>query len=80
VPCVTDETSLIDLDATNLQLVNSINDDGRIYLTQTLHDEQLVIRFQTGQFDMQASDIDIAYQTITELARSLSPVKTSSLS
>ncbi|MEE9320506.1 MAG: pyridoxal-dependent decarboxylase [Granulosicoccus sp.] len=71
VPHSADKTVLIDLDAINLKLVNTINDDGRIYLTQTLHDEQLVIRFQTGQFDTRASDIDIAWQTITELARSL---------
>ncbi|MEM7077354.1 MAG: pyridoxal-dependent decarboxylase [Pseudomonadota bacterium] len=57
-----------DLDALNLRLVESINDDGRIYLTQTDHDGQRVIRFMTGQFDMQAKDVDTAFETITELA------------
>lgn len=58
-----------DLKAVNLQLVNDINDDGRIYLTQSDHDGQFVIRFMTGQFDMQEQDIDVAFDTITELAR-----------
>ena len=60
-----------DVDAHNLALVNAINDDGRIYLTQTNHEGALVIRFVAGQFDMQKADIDIAFDTITEVARSL---------
>jgi len=60
-----------ELDALNLELVNRINNDGRIYLTQSVHDGIGVIRFMTGQFDMQESDIDIAHQVITELAESL---------
>jgi len=59
----------IDLDAVNLRLVNAINDDGRIYLTQTMHDEQLVIRFVCGQFDMTHDDIEIAFDVITSIAR-----------
>ncbi len=62
-----------DLDALNLRLVNTINDDGRIYLTQTNHDGDIAIRFSAGQFDMQASDIDIAFETICTLARELTP-------
>ena len=56
------------LDKLNLRLVNAINDDGRIYLTQTIHDGDLVIRFMTGQFDMKEADVDIAYDVIVELA------------
>jgi len=59
------------LDAVNLALVNTINDDGRIYLTQTMHDGMLVIRFMCGQFDMTHEDINIAYQVITTIARDL---------
>ena len=62
-----------DLDALNLRLVESINDDGRIYLTQSEHDGMRVIRFMTGQFDMQAADIDVAYDVIVELAQRLDP-------
>ncbi|MFK7893738.1 MAG: aspartate aminotransferase family protein [Granulosicoccus sp.] len=61
----------LDLDALNLQLVNSINDDGRIYLTQTTHDGMLVIRFVCGQFDMTHDDINVAFDAITSLARAM---------
>jgi aromatic-L-amino-acid decarboxylase len=60
-----------DLDALNLRLVNAINDDGRIYLTQTSHDGTLVVRFVAGQFDAQESDVEIAFDTICEVARAL---------
>ncbi len=60
-----------ELDALNLELVNRLNDDGRIYLTQTTHNGQLVIRFQAGQFDMQSSDMVIAFDVIVSTARSL---------
>jgi len=60
-----------DLDALNLRLVNAINDDGRIYLTQTSHDGRLVVRFVAGQFDAQESDVEIAFDTICEVARAL---------
>ncbi len=57
-----------DLDALNLRLVNAINDDGRIYLTQTRLDGKLVIRFQAGQFEAREEDVDLAYEVIRELA------------
>ncbi len=40
-----------DADEHNLRLVNAINDDGRIYLTQTRVDGRVAIRFQAGQFE-----------------------------
>lgn len=57
-----------DLDAHNLALVNAINDDGRIYLTQTRVDGRVAIRFQAGQFESTADDVDIAFAAITGLA------------
>ncbi|WP_027245420.1 pyridoxal phosphate-dependent decarboxylase family protein [Leisingera daeponensis] len=60
-----------DLDDLNLRLVNAINDDGRIYLTQTRLDGQLVIRFQAGQFETTEADVMTAFDVITEIARSL---------
>jgi len=59
------------LGALNKKLVTALNDDGRIYLTQSLHDGEVVIRFMTGQFDMEEKDIDIAFEVITEVARAL---------
>ncbi|MGO6999629.1 pyridoxal phosphate-dependent decarboxylase family protein [Rhizobium leguminosarum] len=57
-----------DLDAHNLALVNAINDDGRIYLTQTRVDGRVAIRFQAGQFEMTESDVDTAFDVISEVA------------
>jgi aromatic-L-amino-acid decarboxylase len=63
-----------DRDALNLRLVNAINDDGRIYLTQTRVDGKLVIRFQAGQFETTEEDVRMAYDVITEIAATLRPV------
>jgi aromatic-L-amino-acid decarboxylase len=60
-----------DLDALNLALINAINDDGRIYLTQTRTNGALVIRFQAGQFDATEDDISTAYDVVTEIAAQL---------
>lgn len=56
----------------NQRLVDAINDDGRIYITQTLVDGAKVIRFQAGQFDCTEEDIAMAHDVITEIAGSLS--------
>lgn len=61
----------LDLDELNLNLVNALNDDGRIYLTQTEHEGMRVIRFVAGQFDMEESDIDIAFEAIKDVAGKL---------
>ncbi|CAN7352567.1 pyridoxal-dependent decarboxylase [Rhizobium sp. LjRoot30] len=64
-----------DADRHNQRLVDGINDDGRIYLTQTRVDGRLAIRFQAGQFDMQEGDADTAFEVITELARKPRPMQ-----
>ena len=61
-----------DPDEHNLRLVNAINDDGRIYLTQTRVDGRVVIRFQAGQFELEERDIELTYDAITEVAAALS--------
>lgn len=61
-----------DADQHNLELVNRINDDGRIYLTQTRVGGHVAIRFQAGQFETEERDVDMAYDVITEIAASLS--------
>lgn len=60
-----------DLDALNQRLVDAINDDGRIYLTQTRVDGRLAIRFQAGQFETTEEDVMLAFDVITEIARGL---------
>lgn len=60
-----------DLDEHNLRLVNAINDDGRIYLTQTRVDGGVAIRFQVGQFEATERDVETAFSVITEIAASL---------
>ncbi|MHA7776790.1 pyridoxal phosphate-dependent decarboxylase family protein [Roseibium sp. M-1] len=62
-----------DLDTLNQRLVDAINDDGRIYLTQTLLDGKKVIRFQAGQFDCTEADVAFAFDVILEIARGMEP-------
>jgi aromatic-L-amino-acid decarboxylase len=58
-----------DPNALNQQLVDAINGDGRIYLTQTNHDGKIVIRFVAGTFNMTIDDRDVAFRTIVDVAR-----------
>ena len=55
-------------DAAQIAFVNRINDDGRIYITQTQVDGQIAVRFQIGQFDVTPDDVQCAYQVLCELA------------
>jgi aromatic-L-amino-acid/L-tryptophan decarboxylase len=48
--------ALVD-DAATEALLTRINDDGRIYLTQTRHQGHYVIRVQVGQFDATRDDV-----------------------
>jgi aromatic-L-amino-acid/L-tryptophan decarboxylase len=56
-------------DAHNLAFLKAINDDGRIYLTQTRVDGRIAIRFQAGQFSMMQEDAETAFGVIVELAK-----------
>ncbi|MCA9878680.1 MAG: aspartate aminotransferase family protein [Thermomicrobiales bacterium] len=60
-----------DLDAHNLALLQTINADGRIYLTQANVDGHIGLRFQVGQFETTALDVALTYDVITELATDL---------
>ena len=62
---------IADIDRHNLDLVAAINDDGRIYLTQTRVDGQVAIRFQVGQFETTRDDVLFAFDVITECAERL---------
>ena len=58
-----------DLDALNARLIQAINDDGRIYLTQTRFRDQFVIRLVVGQTYTTEADIAFAWGVIQEIAR-----------
>jgi aromatic-L-amino-acid decarboxylase len=60
-----------DPDALNLALVTAINDDGRIYLTQTRVDGELVIRFPPVRSDATEDDVKTAGDVIIEIARNM---------
>ena len=55
-------------DAAQQAFVNRVNDDGRIYVTQTRVQGETVVRFQVGQFDVTEADLDTAFDTLTSLA------------
>jgi aromatic-L-amino-acid decarboxylase len=54
-------------DAATERLLNRINDDGRVYLTQTRHRGRYVIRVQVGQFDSTREDV----MTVATVVRDL---------
>jgi aromatic-L-amino-acid/L-tryptophan decarboxylase len=60
---------ITDLDALNARLIQAINDDGRIYLTQTRFRDQFVIRFVVGQAYTTEPDVAFAWDVIQEIAR-----------
>lgn len=60
-----------DLDELNQRLLTAINDDGRIYLTQTRYDGKYVIRFQVGQTHVTRDDVMFAWTVIKEIAATL---------
>ncbi len=60
-----------DLDALNARLIQAINDDGRIYLTQTRFRDEFVIRFVIGQTYTAEADVAFAWEVIQQIARGL---------
>jgi aromatic-L-amino-acid decarboxylase len=57
-----------DLDTLNARLVEALNADGRIYLTQTQHQGQFVIRFQVGQTSTARKHVEQAWSVIQDMA------------
>jgi aromatic-L-amino-acid/L-tryptophan decarboxylase len=53
-------------DAATEALLQRINDDGRIYLTQTRHKGRYVIRVQVGQFDCTREDVMLIAETVSD--------------
>ena len=50
-----------------LGLVDALNDDGRIYLTQGMYQGRKMIRFSVGQFDCTRADVMMAGEVIAEI-------------
>lgn len=65
------QEGISDLDAHNIALVNAINDDGRIFLTQTNVDGRMAIRFQVGSFETTRAHVLDALDVIRECADQL---------
>ncbi|MCR9236427.1 MAG: pyridoxal-dependent decarboxylase [Alphaproteobacteria bacterium] len=54
-------------DAIQQRLVDAINDDGRIYLTQGLFEGRKIIRVQVGQFDTTREDVMMVRSVVEEV-------------
>ena len=54
-------------DAATAALLTRINDDGRVYLTQTMTGGRFVIRVQVGQFDCTRDDVMMVAQVVQDL-------------
>ncbi|HGG04932.1 MAG TPA: aspartate aminotransferase family protein, partial [Aliiroseovarius sp.] len=50
-------------------LLEKVNADGRIYLTQTTHDGAFVIRVQVGQFDTTRQDVMMIPDVLSDLSQ-----------
>ncbi|WP_374643876.1 aspartate aminotransferase family protein [Tabrizicola sp.] len=57
----------LDTDAATEALLARINDDGRIYLTQTRVDGRFAIRVQVGSFDCTREDVMLIAKVVNEL-------------
>ncbi len=60
--------ALAEGDAATEALLTRINDDGRVYLTQTRHEGRFVIRMQVGQFDCTRDDVMTVLEVLRDLA------------
>jgi aromatic-L-amino-acid decarboxylase len=58
-------------DGATRALLARLNDDGRVYLTQTVHDGRFLIRLVTGQFDQTCEDVETACAVIEEHAQAM---------
>jgi len=58
-------------DATTARLLEKVNTDGRIYLTQTIHEDAFVIRVQVGQFDCRQEDVMMIASVLSEISGDL---------
>ena len=59
------------LDALNLNILETLNDSGRLYLTQNKVKGRFAIRFQIGQTNTEPDHVEQAWREIRETARRL---------
>ena len=59
-------------DADQQRLVDALNDDGRIYVTQGAFEDRKVIRFQVGQFNTTRDDVILAAEVIQDVWKRIS--------
>lgn len=59
-------------DVDQQRLVDALNDDGRIYLTQGMFQGRKIIRFQVGQFDTTREDVMMAHTVIQDVWEKIS--------
>lgn len=64
--------ALAEGDAATEALLARINDDGRLYLTQTRHHGRFVIRVQVGSFDCTREDVMTVPEVLRDLLHQLS--------
>lgn len=65
-------TFALETDEATERLLQRINDDGRIYLTQTRVDGRFAIRVQVGSFDCAEEDVMFIAKTVQEMLASCS--------
>ncbi len=58
-------------DARTAALLEKVNADGRLYLTQTTHDGAFVIRVQVGQFDTTRDDVMMIATVLSDLSQEI---------
>jgi len=64
-------TFTLDDDTRTAALLDAVNRDGRIYLTQTTHQGRFVIRVVVGQFDTTEADAAMIAPVLAEIAAAL---------
>lgn len=69
LPALSLFTFALDSDTATQDLLTRINDDGRIYLTQTQVGGRYVIRVQIGQFDATRDDVMVVASVVAKLLR-----------
>ncbi len=66
------KSGISDNDELNERILREINDEGKIYLTPTKVNNNYVIRFTAGTFEMDEKDLHVAYDCIKEKSERIS--------